>query len=69
MNTYCLRCKKVTKDKNVSAYITKNNRNMLKSICNSCNGKKSKFISQKEIIGNGFLSNLFAKIPILRNIF
>ena len=45
---------------------------MLKSNCNICKGKKSKFISKKEIIGSGFLSNLFgpiiSKIPILNKI-
>ena len=35
---------------------------MLKSTCNICKGKKSKFVSEKEIIGSGFLSNLFSKI-------
>ena len=41
--------------------MTKNNSYMLKSTCNICKGKKSKFISKKEIIGLGFLSNVFSK--------
>ena len=41
---------------------------MLKSTCNVCKGKKSKFVSKKEIIGSGFLSNLFSKIPILNKL-
>ena len=48
--------------------MTKNNRYMLKSTCNICKGKKSKFISKKEIVGNGFLSKLFKSIPILNKI-
>ena len=48
--------------------MSKNNRYMLKSTCNVCKGKKSKFISRKEIIGSGFLSQLFSKIPILNKI-
>ena len=48
--------------------MTKNNRYMLKSTCNICKGKKSKFISKKEILGSGFLSNLFSKILILNKI-
>ena len=48
---YCLKCRKDTKDLNVKAFMTKNNRCMLKSNCNICNGKKAKFISKKEIIG------------------
>ena len=66
---YCLKCKKDTKDLNVKAFMSKNNRyNMLKSICNVCKGKKSKFISKKEILGSGFLSQLFSKISILNKI-
>ena len=56
---YCLKYKKDTKDLNVKAFMTKNNIYMLKSTCNICIGKKSKFISKKEILGSGFLSNIF----------
>ena len=48
--------------------MTKNYRYMLKSTCNVCKSKKSKFISKNEIIGSGILSNLFSKIPILHKI-
>ena len=48
--------------------MTKNNRYMLKSTYNVCKGKKSKFFSKKEIIGSGFLSNLFSKMSILNRI-
>ena len=65
---YCLKCKKDTKDLNAKAFMTKNNRYMLKSIYNVCKSMKSKFISKNEIIGSGFLSNLFSKIPILNKI-
>ena len=41
---------------------------MLKSTCNICKGKKSKFISKKEILDSSFLSNLFSEIPILNEI-
>ena len=61
---YCLKCKNDTKDLNVKAFMSKNNRYMLKSICNVCKGKKSKFVSKKDILGSGFLSNLFSKVPI-----
>ena len=65
---YCLKCKKDKKDLNVKALMTKNNRHMLKSTCNVCKSKKSKFISKNEIIGSGFLSNLFSKIPVLNKL-
>ena len=48
--------------------MTKNNRYMLKYTCNVCRSKKSKFISKNEIIGSGFLSNVFSKIPTLNKI-
>ena len=48
--------------------MTKNNRYILISTCNICKGKKRKFISKKEILRSGFLSNLFSKIPILNKI-
>ena len=66
--SYCLKCQKQSKNLNVKAFMTKNNRYMLKSTCNICKGKKSKFISKKEVLGSGFLSNLFSKIPILNKI-
>ena len=65
---YCLKCKKDTKDLNVKAFMTKNNRYMLKGNCIICKSKKSKFVSKKEIVGSGFLSQLFSKIPILNKI-
>ena len=65
---YCLKCKKDTKDLNVKGFMTKNNRYMLTSTCNICKSKKSKFVSKKEILGSGFLSQLFSKIPILNKI-
>ena len=65
---YCLKCKKDTKDLNVKAFMSKNNRYMLKSTCNICKGNKSKFISKKEILESGFLSQLLSKIPILNKI-
>ena len=66
MNTYCLKCKKQTKDVNSKGFVTKNNKYIVKSICNSCKSKKSKFVSKQH--AQGFLSDLFSKIPILNKI-
>ena len=66
MNTYCLKCKKPTKDLNSKGFITKNEKYIVKSICNVCKSKKSKFISKQD--AQGFLSDLFSKIPILNKI-
>ena len=46
MKTYCLVCKKDTKNKNPKVFKTKNERIILKSICSECNNKKSRFISK-----------------------
>ena len=35
---YCLKCKKDTKDLNVKAFMTNNNRYILKSTCDICKG-------------------------------
>ena len=66
MNTYCLKCKKQTTDLNSKGFITKNKKYIVKSICNICKSKKSKFISKQQ--ADGFLSQLFSKIPILNKI-
>ena len=66
MNTYCLKCKKQTKDLNSKGFITKNKIYIVKSICSICKSKKSKFISKQQ--AEGLLSNLFSKIPILNKI-
>ena len=66
MNTYCLKCKKLTKDLNSKGFVTKNKKYVVKSICNVCKSKKSKFVSKKD--ASGFLSQLFSKIHILNKI-
>ena len=66
MNTYCLKCKKPTKSLNSKGFITKNKKYIVKSICNICKSKKSKFVSKQQ--ADGFLSDLFSKIPILNKI-
>ena len=65
---YCLSCKKPTKDVDVQAKITKNKRPHITANCNICKRLKSKFVSVKQIQGDGFLSNLFRSIPILNRI-
>ena len=43
MNTYCLVCKKYTRNINPKVIKTKNNRKMMLSRCSDCNNKKSTF--------------------------
>ena len=54
MNTYCLSCKKDTKNIDSKVVKTKNNRKMVLSRCSICNNKKSTFISQ----GSGIFDSL-----------
>ena len=66
---YCLSCKKNTNDINPIGQLTKNNRPYISSKCNVCKKMKSKFVSVKDIKGNGFLLNIFKNIPVLNTIF
>ena len=66
MNTYCLKCRKQTKDLNSKGFDIKNKKYLVKSSCAICKSKKSKFVSKKD--ASGFLSQLFSKIPILNKI-
>ena len=50
MNTYCLSCKKNTRNINPKVIKTKNNRKMMLSRCSICN-KKSLHFFQKDLVG------------------
>ena len=54
MNTYCLSCKKDTKNIDSKVIKTKNNRKVMLSRCSICNNKTSTFISQ----GSGIFDSL-----------
>ena len=66
---FCLSCKKHTKDDNVIGKLTSNNKPYISAKCNICKKLKSKFVSVKEIRGDGFQSNIFKNIPVLNSIF
>ena len=44
---FCMKCRKKTKNVNPKKVKTKNNRKMLKSLCDECNGRKCVFIKNK----------------------
>ena len=54
MNTYCLSCRKDTKNIDSKIIKTKNNRKMMLSRWSICNNKKSTFVSQ----GSGIFDSL-----------
>ena len=57
MNTYCLSCKKDTKNIDSKIIKTKNNRKMMPSRCSICNNKKSTFISKESGLFNSLRLN------------
>ena len=62
--TYCLVCRKYTK--NINPKIVKNrpNRSMIQSNCAICGSKKSRFIKEQQAVG--ILSNLGLKTPLIK---
>ena len=60
--TYCLVCKKYTKNNNPKIVINKQNRLMIQSNCATCSSKKSRFIKKQQAMG--ILSNLGIKTPL-----
>ena len=57
--TYCLSCKKDTRNIDPRMVKTKNNKIVISSKCSICNNKKSIFISQ----GSDLLDNLGLNTP------
>ena len=57
--TYCLSCKKNTRNIDQKIIKTKNNRQMMISRCSICNNEKSTSISQ----GSGLLDSLGLNTP------
>ena len=71
MESYCVRCKKYTKNINPRVSNTSNGKTMMLSKCATCGSKKSRFIKNQE--AKGLLSNLrfrtpLSKVPLLGNI-
>ena len=57
--TYCLLCKKDTRNIDLIVIKTKNNKRVMLSKCSICNNKKSTFISQ----GSGLFDSLGLDTP------
>ena len=71
MESYCLKCKKYTKNINPQVSSTSNGKMMILSKCAICNSKKSKFINKqqaKELLSNLGIKTPLGKIPILGDI-
>ena len=62
MESYCLKCKKHTKNIDPQVSSTSNGKLMILSKCATCNSKKSTFINKQE--AKGLLSNVDIKTPL-----
>ena len=60
--TYCLICRKYTKNINPKIVRNRQNRSMMQSNCAICGSKKSRFIKEQQAMG--LLSNLGIKTPL-----
>ena len=68
MNTYCLSCKKDTRNIDPKVVKTKNNKKMMLSRCSICNNKKYTFTaepssSERISQGSGLLDSLGLNTP------
>ena len=62
MESYCLKCKKYTKNINPRVSSTSSAKMVIFSKCAVCNNKKSKFIKKQD--AKGLLSKLGIKTPL-----
>ena len=62
MESYCLKCKKHTKNIDPQVSSTSNGKLMILSKCAICGGRKSKFMKKQD--GKGILSSLGVKTPL-----
>ena len=62
MESYCLKCKKYTKNINPQVSSASNGKMMIQSTYAICGGKKSNFVKKQD--ANGLLSNLGIKTPL-----
>ena len=60
--TYCLVCRKYTKNINPKIVRNRQIRSMIQSNCAICSSKKSRFIKEQQAMG--ILSNLGIKTPL-----
>ena len=58
MNTYCLSCKKDTRNIDPKVIKTKNNRKIMLLRCSICNNKKFEFVSQVSGIFDSLVYNI-----------
>ena len=60
--SYCLACRKYTKNNNPKIVRNRQNRLMIQLNCTNCGSKKSRFIKEQQAMG--IFSNLCIKTPL-----
>ena len=71
-DTYCLACRKYTKNNNPEIVRNRQNRLMIQSICATCDSKKSRFIKEQQAMGiliNLGIKTPLSKVPLLNILF
>ena len=72
MKTYCVKCRRDTKNIDPKMVKTKNKRLIMQSKCPICRIKKSRFVKEQEAKGlltNLEIKTLLSKIPLLNVLF
>ena len=72
MKTYCMKCRKDTKNIDPKMVRTKNNRSVMQSKCFACGIKKSRFVKQQKatsLLINLGIETPWSKIPLLNVLF
>ena len=70
--TYCLVCRKYTKNINPKIVRNRQNRLMIQSNCVICGNKNSRFIKEQQAMGilsNLGIKTLLSKVPLLNILF
>ena len=67
--TYCLACRKYTKNNNFKVVRNRQNRLMMQSNCVTCNSKKSRFIKECCSLSNLDIKTPLSKVPLLNILF
>ena len=70
--TYCLACRKYTKNTNPKIVRNRQNRLMIQSNCATCDSKKFTFIKEQQAMGilsNSGIKTPLSKVPLLNILF
>ena len=70
--TYCLACRKYTKNNNPKIVRNRQNKLMIQSNCATCDSKKFRFIKEQQAMGilsNSGIKTPLSKVPLLNILF